>query len=108
LIRTFFVTIIIEGAVIIAYSHWHKKPVRAILSASLGINLVTQSFLWIGLQIFFRHYLLTLLIGEVLVCVMESFLLYALLSNRLGFKQAVLLSLSMNMASFTLGWFLAV
>ena len=95
-----------EGAVVIGYSRWRKRPIQSILYTSVCGNLITQSFLWIALNLFFQHYLIALLIGETLIWVMESLLLYAVSSNRLRFVEAVFLSLSMNLMSFALGWFL--
>jgi hypothetical protein len=108
LTRTLFITIIIESAVVIGYSLWRKKPVRPILYTSLCINLLTQSLLWIALTLFFRHYLIALLTGEILVWIIESLWLYAVPANRLRFREAIFLSLGMNLASFALGWFLPV
>jgi hypothetical protein len=106
LTRTLCITIIIEGAVVIGYSLWRKQPIRPLLFTSLCINLITQSLLWIVLNLFFHHYLLALFTGEVLIWAIESLLLYAVAINRLHLRQAVLLSLSMNVASFAFGWFL--
>ena len=108
MIVTLFVTIIIEGFVVIGYSHWGKKPVKPILLTSLFGNLVTQSLLWLLLYLLFRHYLVTLLIAEILIWTIESLLLYFIRSNHLNLREATLLSLGMNAASFLLGWFLPI
>lgn len=96
----------IEGAVVIGYSYWETKPVKSLLFTSISGNLITQSLLWILLNLFFRNYLVTLLIAEVLIWLIESTLLYSLRTNHLNLKEAILLSLGMNVASFALGWFL--
>jgi hypothetical protein len=96
----------IESAVVVGYSLWRKKPVQPILYTSLCINFITQSLLWIVLYLFFRRYLIALLVGEILIWAIESLLLYIVPANQLRFTQAVFLSLSMNLASFMLGWFL--
>jgi hypothetical protein len=67
---------------------------------------MTQSFLWVVLNIFFQHYLIVLIMAEILIWIMESVLLYSVAANRLRFTDAILLSLSMNLVSLTLGWFL--
>jgi len=98
----------IESALVIGYSHWAKKPVKAILFTSICGNLLTQSLLWLGLSLFFWNYLATLLIAEILIWLIESILLYTIRPNHLNLKEATLLSLGMNAASFVLGWFLPV
>lgn len=103
-----FITLLTESLVVIGYSHWGKKPVKTILPTSIFGNLVTQSLLWILLNLFFRQYLITLLIAELLIWLLESFLLYSIRPNSLDLKEATLLSLGMNAASFGLGWFLPV
>ena len=108
MIGTLLITIIIEGVVVIGFSRWKKKPVRPILFTSICGNLVTQSLLWIGLNLFFRNYLVTLLIAEILISAMEGLMLYSIRPNRLNPKEAIFLSLGMNATSFMLGWFLPV
>jgi hypothetical protein len=92
--------------VVAGYSHWGKKPVKAILLTSLCGNLVTQSLLWIGLNLFFRNYMVTLLMAELIIWIIESALLYSIRPNHLDLKEAFLLSLGMNATSFALGWLL--
>jgi len=106
LIVTFFVTIIIEGIVVIVYSIWRKKPLGPILFTSIIANLITQSFLWVVLSLFFQHYIITLFITEIFIWMIESFLLYRFSANQLRIQEATLVSLLMNLASFGLGWFL--
>lgn len=108
MIVTLLITIIIESVIVIGYSLWAKKSFKTILLTSISGNLVTQSLLWILLNLFFRHYLTTLLIGEFLIWIIESLLLYSIRSNHLNLREATLLSLAMNAASFGLGWFLPV
>lgn len=97
-----------ESVVLIGYSIGRRKPVRPILFTSVCANLITQSILWVNLNLFFRHYLIVLVIAEVLIWVMESILLYSIPANRLRLNEAMLLSLLMNLASFGLGWFLPI
>ena len=106
MIVTLLITIIIESAVAIGYSLWEKKPVRPILFTSMCGNLLTQSLLWIGLNLFFQNYLVTLLTAEILIWIIESILLSSIRLNHLNLKEATLLSLGMNALSFGLGWFL--
>jgi hypothetical protein len=106
LIPTLIITVIIETAVAVGYSLWREKPIQSILYTSLCINLITQSLLWIVVNYFFQHYLIALLVSEFLIWVFESLALYVVPANQLRFIEAIILSLSMNLASFALGWFL--
>ena len=108
LILTLLITLAVESTVVLGYSIWQKKLLSSILLTSILANLITQSFLWVVLNIFFRYYLLVLVIAEIFIWLFESFLLYRLPANRLRFQEAVLLSLNMNLASFALGWFLPI
>ena len=108
MILTLFITIIIECLVLTGYSFWRRRSARSLLISSICINILTQSFLWLGLNLFFRHYLVALMVSEVLIWGIESILLYSVTANQLPFKDAVLLSLSMNLTSFAIGWFLPV
>ena len=108
MIITLFITILVEGAIVIGYSIWLKKMFGPILFTSILANLITQSLLWIGLKIFFQKYLVVLLVSEILIWLIESFLLSSFPANKLRFKDAILLAFLMNMASFAFGWFLPV
>jgi hypothetical protein len=102
------VTIIIEGVFGLAYSIWRKKPLGPILITSIFANLITQSLLWIVLNIFFEHYLIALSLAEILIWMIESFLLYRFPANQLRLQEAALISLVMNLSSFVLGWYLPI
>lgn len=106
LIATLLITIIVEGAIAVGYSIWRQKPIPSILLTSICMNLITQSFLWIGLNLFFQYYLLTLFVVEFLIWMVESVFLHLVPANRLRLTEAFLLSLSMNLTSLVLGWFL--
>jgi hypothetical protein len=106
LIVTLFITITIEAIVVLGYSIWRRKPLGPILFTSTIANLLTQSLLWSALNLFFGHYLITLLIAEILIWMIESVLLSYFPANQLRFAEAVLLSLGMNLASLISGWFL--
>lgn len=64
--------------------------------------------LWIALNLFFQNYLATLFISEILIWIAEGLLFYFIPANHLSIKEASLLSLAINLSSFTLGWFLPV
>jgi len=108
LIAPLLFTIIVEGIIVLGYSIWRKKPLVPILFATTLANLITQSFLRLVLNLFFHYYLIVLIIAEILIWLVESFLLYRLLANQLRLQEAVFLSLNMNLASFALGLFLPI
>lgn len=108
MIPTLFVTIQIEGIVVLAYARLKQVPAGRLLHASLIVNVITQSILWISLGIFFRHYLTALLIGEVLIWLAESLLMQRLSGNQLTWRQSAVLCLCMNVSSFGVGWFLPI
>ena len=106
MIITFLITIIVEGIVVLGYSFWQKKPFIPILSSSIIANLITQSLLWVVLNLFFQHYLISLFLAEILIWIIESAMLYYVPANKLLLQEATFLSLLMNLASFGIGWFL--
>jgi hypothetical protein len=108
LIVTLLITILLEGAIALGYCAWQRKPIQPVLFTSVSINLITQSLLWTLLTLFFRQYLLTLLLAELFIWVMEGVTLYSVRANKLRFTDALLLSLGMNLVSFGVGWFLPV
>jgi len=101
-------TILIEGTVVLGYSILAKRPAGPLLWASFVVNIFTQSLLWISLQLFFRHYLVTLFVAEILIWLIESFLLQRLSNGKLNLRDACTLSFCMNASSFGIGWFLPI
>ena len=108
MIKTLSITILVEGVVCLGYSIWRGKPGGSIFITSVFVNLITQSLLWMALSLFYQHYLGTLLVAEVLIWAMEGYLLYGLRFNQLKIREALFLSLMMNLSSFGIGWFLPV
>ena len=108
MIFTFLTTVFVESTVVIFYSIWRNKPLTPILLTSFIGNVITQSFLWIILLSFFRHYLIALVFAELVVWGIESLILYIVPANKLASMEAILLSLGMNIASLALGWLLPV
>ena len=108
MILTLVVTILVEGIIVSGYSIWRKKPLGPILFTSIVANLITQSFLWIVVNLFFQHYLVILMAAEVFIWIIEGFVLCYVSSNQLTFTEAISLSLSMNLLSFALGWVLPI
>jgi hypothetical protein len=107
-IATLAITILVESAVVAAYAVWRRKPIKQLLISSFCTNLFTQSILWLLLNGLPNHYLITLVVAEICIWAMEAMILYLYRNNRLGFREAMLLSLVMNLASFGLGWVLPV
>jgi hypothetical protein len=79
-----------------------------ILAASVLANLLTQSLLWGVLNLFPGHYLITLFVAEIFIWSLESAILRYFPGTRLAWREALALSLGMNLASFWIGWFLPV
>jgi hypothetical protein len=108
MIQTLAITIILEGFVCFLYAVRQRKPVRPILLTSVLANLITQSLLWIALNLFYQHYLVTLLVAEIFIWAMESYLLFCFRFNQLKVPESLFLSLLMNLSSFGIGWFLPI
>lgn len=106
--RTLIVTIIIEGLVSLGYAVWQRKPVFSISLTILFGNIITQSLLWIILNIFFNDYLIALFMSEILIWLGEGVFLACVRINQLNFKEALLLSLVVNLCSFGVGMFLPI
>jgi hypothetical protein len=101
-------TLVVEGIIVTGYARWQGKPLVSLLLTSVLANLLTQSLLWATLNLFPEHYLITLFTAEMLIWLLESALLHLVPANRLAWREALLLSLGMNAASFGIGWFLPV
>jgi hypothetical protein len=108
MIATLLITIVIESLVCSGYAIHYKKPLGSLLVTCLLANLFTQPLLWIVLEIFFKHYLTALIAAELVIVGIEATILYIIPNNRLRWREAWLLSLAMNLASFFAGWFLPV
>jgi uncharacterized membrane protein len=101
-------TLLVEGIVVFIYSVALKRPAGGLLRASFIVNVFTQVMLWITLNLFFRYYLATLAIAEVVIWLVESVLLVRLSNEQLSLRSAIFLSFCMNLASFGVGWFLPI
>jgi len=106
LIITLLITIFIESTIVLGYGAWRGKPIRPILLTSIFANIITQSLLWLVLNVFFQQYLIALLVAEIFIWVFEGLALYFIRANQLQRAEALSLSLTMNLASFAIGWFL--
>ena len=108
MIATLFITVFIEGVVVVAYCIWGRKPLLSLLITSVAANIMTQSILWAVVNIYFRDYLAALLICEIFIWLFESLLIFFTHKDRLTLRSAALLSLCMNFLSFGTGWLLPV
>jgi hypothetical protein len=107
-IATLSITLLVESLIVIGFAAWFKKPTGHLLLSSIAINILTQGMLWALLLTVPRHYLLTLFIAEVCIWVVEGTILHLYPYNRLMWREALSLSLIMNLASFGIGWVLPV
>lgn len=108
MIPTLAITIVVEGIVCFLYAVRQRKPVRPILLTSVFANLITQSLLWVVLNLFYQHYLLALLATEIFIWPIEGYMLFCLRSNQLKVAESLFLGLLMNLSSFGIGWFLPI
>lgn len=106
MILTLLLTLVLETFVAAGFCHWRRKPFKSIILTAGIANLLTQSLLWLVLNLFYRHYLPALFLAEIVIWLVESAALHLFPSNRLGWREALLLSLAMNLASFGVGWLL--
>jgi len=107
-IATLAITILVESAIVASYAIWRKKPLYHLLFSSICANLLTQVFLWVNLNLFPQAYLITLFAAEICIWGIEALILYLYRYNRLTLWEAMLLSLVINLASFSIGWLLPV
>ena len=108
MIATLLITIGMEGFVSTLYARGFKKPFGALLLSCLLVNLLTQPLLWFVLNASFQHYLSALFAAEIAIWGIEAVLLHLIPFNKLQWRDALFLSLAMNLASFITGWFLPV
>lgn len=108
MILTLFLTLVLETLVAAGFCYWRRKPFKSIFLTAGIANLLTQSMLWLALNLLYRHYLPALFIAEIVIWLVESAILRLIPSNKLGWLEALGLSLLMNLASFGIGWFLPI
>jgi hypothetical protein len=107
-IITLSLTILIEGIIACGFALWQKKPVGRLLAVSVLANILTQSMLWGALKLLPHAYLLTLFTMEFFIWLIESAIFRHFPGTHLTWREALSLSLGMNLASFGIGWFLPV
>jgi hypothetical protein len=107
-IASLTITILVESAVVTAFTIWCRKPLKQLLFSSFCANLFTQSVLWVVLNLYPGAYLATLFVSEICIWGIEAFILYLYRWNQLKLQEAIVLSVIMNLASLAIGWALPV
>jgi hypothetical protein len=108
MLGTLSLTIAIEGIIIAIYALLRRRSLVKLLVSVLLANLATQFLLWVVLSLLLGNYLPVLLITELLIWLLESIILRVFPGNGLSWKEALLLSLVMNLASFGIGWLIPI
>ena len=97
------VTLVVELLVGLGYVLWRKRSWRRVLATILLMNLVTQPALWLA-TMFLHGTLCGLpLLLELVVVLVEAWVLYRVLNKYVYFPEAFLLSLVLNLASYAIG-----
>ncbi len=100
-------TLISELALGMIYAVWRKHPKLLFLTILLLMNLVTQPALWLTVSgLSGRYPILLVIFAELVVWLLEAAGIYLALRKRIGFGEALLVSLVLNAASFGIGLFL--
>lgn len=86
------------------YVVWRKRPAVLILTVILLLNLVTQPALWLTVSGFSGKYpVIAVLFAELVVWLVEAGGLFLAQRKTIGFGEALLVSLVLNVASFGIG-----
>jgi hypothetical protein len=97
-------TLILELVLGSVYAIWRKHPLILVLTVILLLDLITQPALWLTASGFSGHYSISLvLFSELVVWLVEAGGLFAALRKRIGFGEALIVSLVLNAASFGIG-----
>ena len=103
------ITALVEALVALLWCRKNRKPTRSILLTGLAGNILTQAGLWaLLLLLAVRRYWAILLTAEVGIWAVEGLLLAVIPANRLPLREALRLSLWMNLISFGIGLTLPV
>ena len=108
LVREYFnrglpVTLIVELFVGLVYVIWRKRPWFPVLLTILLMNLVTQPILWFVVKEMRLTVCAFTYVLELIVCLVEAWILYLVLRKSVNFSEILLLSFAMNLASFGVG-----
>jgi hypothetical protein len=107
LLTGLWTTLSVELALGLVYALWRKHPAFYLLTVILLMNMITQPILWLTLSgTFVGLSVVRTLIAEVIVWLVEGWILLKALPGRITNKEAFLLSLVLNIASFGMGYLL--
>ncbi len=97
-------TLLVELILGVVYAIWRKLPKALFLTVLLLLNLITQPALWLTVSGFSGRYpIFAVLIAEMVVWLAEAAGISLALRKRIGFGEALLVSLVLNAASFGIG-----
>lgn len=108
MIWTLLLTLVCEGLVVLGFARWRGKPWPSLLLTACLADVLTQTLLWLALTTLDADYLRVLVAAEVGIWLLEAVFLRCVPANRLTWREALLLSLAMNLVSLGMGWFLPV
>lgn len=103
-ILALILTILIERFSTKIYFRNKEKPNRIIRKIIL-INLISLPIFWFLMPFILKNATILLIIGEVLVTLMEGYLIYIFTKKEVSIKSSMLLSLINNICSFVIGGF---
>ncbi len=103
-IKSLLLTLALELAVALGYALWRKRPIAYVFTITLLMNLLT----WIPFRVILGNlsasqYLAGSAIGEVVIWLVEAGVLAFALRKQVTIKEALLLSLVLNLVSFGIG-----
>ncbi|MGB7537312.1 MAG: hypothetical protein WBM17_02120 [Anaerolineales bacterium] len=102
-------TLAVELPIAAAYGQWRRHPAVLLLTIVLGMNVITRPLLSIAvaaLYHFTQSNLPWILVCELAVWFVEAAILAIALRKKARTREALLLSLVLNGASFGIGWLL--
>ncbi len=98
------VTLVVEIILALVYALWRRQSQTKLLTVVLLMNLITQPALWFTVSnLFGGSSPWPLAIGEVIVWLVEAWVLALALRKQADFGEALALSLVLNLASFGIG-----
>jgi hypothetical protein len=99
-------TLAVELPIAAAYLLWRKRPAVLLLTIVLGMNAITRPLVYFAVVALYPPYgnsFLWILACELAVCIAEAVILAIALRKESRFREALLLSLVLNGASFGIG-----
>ena len=102
------VTIVLELVVGGIYVLWRKRPWLRVLLTILLMNMLTQPVVWLVAKTMREAFCAGTWVLELVVCLLEAWILYLVLRKSVKFSETLLLSLAMNLASFGIGLLLPI